>query len=419
MKTRIFDHLPAGFREKALVYAQTFEFACLLENRYQGDYPFGGFRNLLAGGSSEGAVDKPTVSKLRKIQTDKWLFGFLGYPVSEELLDIDLKKSPGLCFPDAILFEADWVLEWIAGGRISIVAEDPDLVYRQICYAQEYQPKGIHAGAITQISTKAHYFDQVKAVHNLIRNGDVYELNLCRFFELETALNGLDVYTRLAQKSPMPFAGWFCGKGYEIASASPERFLKKTGAKILSQPIKGSAPRFKDPEADLFSRDQLLLSEKERAENLMIVDLVRNDLCRIAVPGTTSVEEIFGIYSFPNIHQMISSVSAFTPTGAHYSDAIASAFPMGSMTGAPKLEAVKQIDRLENYPRGAFSGALGYITPDQDFDFNVLIRSVFMNHNQQKSGFAVGSAITIDAEAEAEWAEGNHKAKAILEILSE
>ena len=215
----------------------------------------------------------------------------------------------------------------------------------------------------------------------------------------------------------MPFSGWFKAHEFEITCASPERFLRKDGSKLLSQPMKGTAKRGKTEEEDLANRQELLTSEKERAENLMIVDLVRNDLAKVSEPGSTKVDELFGIYPFPTVFQMVSTVSSELKDGNTFVDALLSAFPMGSMTGAPKIEVMKQVDKLEARKRGAFSGALGYVKANEDFDFNVLIRSLFINHNTNRAGFAVGSAITIDSDAEEEWLECSNKVTGILKVF--
>jgi para-aminobenzoate synthetase component 1 len=214
----------------------------------------------------------------------------------------------------------------------------------------------------------------------------------------------------------MPFSGWFKGNQFEIASASPERYLKKEGSSLVSQPIKGTIRRGANPEEDERLKHQLRNSEKERAENMMIVDLVRNDLAKVSVTGSTTVEEMFGIYPFPKVFQMISTVTSVLKPDLTMLDPILSSFPMGSMTGAPKIEVMKQIANLEPFKRGAFSGALGYFGPEETFDFNVLIRSLFINHQIKQSGFAVGSAITIDSVGQEEWEECKLKAAALLAL---
>jgi para-aminobenzoate synthetase component 1 len=204
-----------------------------------------------------------------------------------------------------------------------------------------------------------------------------------------------------------------------IISASPERFLAKRGRQLISQPIKGTAKR----SANLAEDEQLKLSlknhPKEQQENVMIVDLVRNDLTRSAVAGTVKVEELFGIYSFEQVHQMISTVTCLKADDVSDVEAIRNTFPMGSMTGAPKVNAMRLMEKYERSKRGVYSGAVGYFSPDGDFDFNVIIRTILYNAATQYLSFQVGSAITHSADAENEYQECLLKAKAILEVLGQ
>jgi para-aminobenzoate synthetase component 1 len=216
----------------------------------------------------------------------------------------------------------------------------------------------------------------------------------------------------------MPFSALLKVENKYVLCASPERFLKKTGQTLISQPIKGTIRRGNSPEEDQTNYQILKNSEKEIAENMMIVDLVRNDLARSAVVGSTRVAEFFGIYPFRQVFQMISTIEAELSPNVSPQKAIANAFPMGSMTGAPKIRAMELIDRYENSRRGVFSGAIGYFSPQGDFDFNVVIRSLFYDASKQKLSFQVGSAITYDAQAETEYQECLLKAQAIRQVLA-
>lgn len=232
-----------------------------------------------------------------------------------------------------------------------------------------------------------------------------------------TGIDALDTFKTLIQKSPMPFSTFFKVKDQYIICSSPERFLKKEENQLISQPIKGTIKRGRNEEEDAILKNNLRTSEKEMAENLMIVDLVRNDLARSSVPGTVNVEELFGIYSFRQMFQMISTVTSIKRDNIDSVKVIRNAFPMGSMTGAPKIKAMELIEKYEASKRGVFSGAAGYFTPDMDFDFNVIIRSIFYNSTSKRLSFQVGSAITYDADPEYEYNECLLKAKAIFEIL--
>ena len=200
--------------------------------------------------------------------------------------------------------------------------------------------------------------------------------------------------------------------------ASPERYLRKEANKVISQPIKGTAKRFSDETLDNNSKIALEQNPKERAENIMIVDLVRNDLSHTAIKGSVAVEELCGIYTFEQVHQMISTVVSTVENSVSPVEILRTTFPMGSMTGAPKISAMNIIEELEETKRGLYSGAVGYFTPENDFDFNVVIRSILYNAREKYLSFSVGSAITSQSIPEQEYEECLLKAKAMFEVLS-
>ncbi len=214
-----------------------------------------------------------------------------------------------------------------------------------------------------------------------------------------------------------PFAVFFRNHTQYLLSASPERYIRKEGNKIISQPIKGTAKRFEDPVQDEKSKQELAQSAKERTENIMIVDLVRNDLAHTSRKGSVKVEELCEIYTFRQVHQMISTVVSEVEPTTHPITILKTTFPMGSMTGAPKISAMKLIEALEETKRGLYSGAVGYFTPNGDFDFNVIIRSILYNSHEQYLSFSVGSAITAEAAPEKEYEECLLKANAMLNVL--
>lgn len=268
-----------------------------------------------------------------------------------------------------------------------------------------------------QSLSKEEYIDKVNEIKELIREGEVYELNFCmNFHAYEVKIDPLELFCRLVKTSPMPFAGLYKLNDQYILSASPERFISYNGKTVFSQPIKGTLSEFSvKNKAEAESR--LRNSEKEIAENLMIVDLVRNDLNRICKPGSVKVDELFGVYHFPGLYHMISTVSGL-PSDLHEAlNCIWSSFPMGSMTGAPKISAMKWIDRMETHARGPFSGSIGYIKPNGSFDFNVLIRSLFYDRKSELLSYSAGSAITIDSDPEHEYEECLLKAERINRLL--
>lgn len=399
-----------------LNWANSFPFACFLDGNGYNQYPHGPFPSILAVGNSEAGVKSDSIFEALNAKSTDWWFGYMGYDLKNEIVGMDSKPPDRWNFPSSSFFKAEVLVEW-SEDFTTLSAANPESVWEQI-KAQSIRDFPIRkAVEIREFQSRENYCQVVEQIQEGIRQGNVYEVNYCRFFECNEALDGLEAFLGLREISPSPFSGWYKTPELEIASASPERFLKKSGCHLVSQPIKGTAPRRHDPVADEAEIQALLHSEKERAENLMIVDLVRNDLARVSVPGSTQVSELFGIYSFPQVHQMTSTIESDIRPGTELSAVLHSTFPMGSMTGAPKLEVMNWIDRLETQQRGAFSGALGFINPENDFDFNVLIRSLFINHRLKITGFAVGSAITIDSVPEQEWDECENKAAAIRSWL--
>ncbi|RYE51387.1 MAG: anthranilate synthase component I family protein, partial [Sphingobacteriales bacterium] len=266
--------------------------------------------------------------------------------------------------------------------------------------------------------TKQAYLEKIEKLKKHINRGDVYEVNFCQeFFSENATIDPISLFQELNHISPTPFAGYFKLHDHYILSATPERFLTKKGNKLISQPIKGTARRSADPLEDESIKKQLRSSKKEQAENIMIVDLVRNDLTRSAQKGTVKVEELLGLYSFKQVHQLISTVSCILDGKVHFIDAIKNSFPMGSMTGAPKYRAMELIEDLEETKRGIYSGTMGYITPGGDFDLNVVIRSILYNSSTKYLSFQVGGAITNASDPENEYNECLVKASAILQVL--
>jgi len=267
--------------------------------------------------------------------------------------------------------------------------------------------------------TRDDYLATVSALQGHILRGDCYEVNFCQeFFSRDAVIDPLSAWFSLSAASPNPFAAFYRVGSSHLLCASPERFLKKTKDTLISQPIKGTAPRMpQDPEADLRQHEWLYNSPKDRSENVMVVDLVRNDLSRVCVPGSVAVDELFGIYPFPQVHQMISSVTGKLLPGTDWTAAIRACFPMGSMTGAPKNRVVELISRYERSRRGIFSGAVGYVTPDRDFDFNVVIRSLMYNSDTRYLSYQVGSGITFYSDPAAEYEECLVKARGLRKAL--
>jgi para-aminobenzoate synthetase component 1 len=267
--------------------------------------------------------------------------------------------------------------------------------------------------------SRADYLAKTQALQQHIARGDIYEVNFCMELYAEDAnIEPHRLFQELNQKTKSPFSAFIQIVDKYLLSSSPERFLKRVGDRLISQPIKGTAQRHTDMVQDAAEASQLQKSEKERAENTMIVDLVRNDMSRIATKGSVQVEELCKVYPFAHVHQMISTIAAELQIETQVSDAIAACFPMGSMTGAPKVRAMQLIEQYEETKRGLYSGAVGYIDPNGDFDFNVVIRSLLYRKDTEYLSLQVGSALTASSNPEKEYDECLLKAKGVLEVLS-
>ena len=400
-------------------------FVALLNNNHS-TYPNDPFPNRLFVGAKrvvsvfEGATGPDAFEQLRLAQHERpsyWV-GYFGYDLKNQLETLSSRHANRLGFPDAFFAEPRWIIDYQDGVATATGEGDTDGLLAELLEYPVPEEKSIRPHQIHCRVTPDEYKATVQQIQQAIRQGEVYELNYCvEFFAEQARLDPEAVYWALNERSPMPFSAFLRIGDRYLMGASPERFIKKKGTRLTSQPIKGTIRRGQTADEDDQLRAQLLNSEKERAENLMIVDLVRNDLARSAETGSVRVDELFGIYGFRHVFQMISTLSATLRSDCAWTDAIRNAFPMGSMTGAPKIRSMVLIDELENSRRGLYSGALGYVTPDNDFDFSVVIRSLLYNREQHYASFSVGSAITYDADPEQEWAECLLKARAIRSLL--
>jgi para-aminobenzoate synthetase component 1 len=338
-------------------------------------------------------------------KNNEFAFGYFTYDIKNQLETLHSKHEDEINFPDYFFFVPEVLY--------TVDAAQDELLVKQLKTYKIKKPINLTAKVSKEI-----YTQNVEQIKQHIINGDVYELNYCiEFYAKDVNINPLQVYAALNQCSPTPFSAYLQKNNLYLMCASPERFLKKTKQTIYSQPIKGTIRRGETEEEDKQLKKELLNSEKERAENLMIVDLVRNDLAKSCETGSIKVNELFGIYSFNQVHQMISTVSGKVLSDIHNLDIIKNAFPMGSMTGAPKVMAMKLIEQYEATKRGLYSGAVGYFNPNGDFDFNVVIRSLQYNSQNRYLSAMVGSAITYDSIAYEEYNECLLKARAIMQAL--
>lgn len=409
-----------------LSWVNQFNICCFLDNQ-QYNLPHHSVECMAAAGAVETLVTAAGTAfdQLKQLyeQHGDWLFGHLSYDLKNETEDLTSANTDHIGFPDCCFFIPEVVLQ-LSDRELLIgtFGNRHESVFDEICGIEP----GIEANPplttpINSRITKPAYLHIIKQLQQHILRGDCYEINFCQeFFAEPVSIDPLQVYNSLSSASPNPFAAYYRTGQQYLLCASPERYLKKEGDRIYSQPIKGTAKRnLQDAGEDVRNKEYLYNNPKDRSENVMIVDLVRNDLSKICSAASVQVDELFGVYSFPQVHQMISTVSGRLRSDIHFIDAIKATFPMGSMTGAPKKRVMELIEQYEQTRRGIFSGAVGYITPDGDFDFNVVIRSIMYNAANKYLSFQAGSAITFYSDPEKEYEECLLKAAAIKNVLGD
>jgi para-aminobenzoate synthetase component 1 len=355
-------------------------------------------------------------------QTKDWLFGYFSYDLKNDTERLISTNFDGLAFPDLFFFQPK-KLFLLKGNILEVhyllMCDDEfELDFQEILAITQQSTSDNQQLEINQRISKENYLLKVDKILEHIQRGDIYEANFCmEFFAENATINPLNIYQKLTAISQTPFACFFKNNDHYLMSASPERYLKKIENKVISQPIKGTSKRFEDEILDEKSKNELQNDPKERSENIMIVDLVRNDLSKTASKGSVQVEELCEIYSFKQVHQMISTIVSNVEETISPVDIVKTTFPMGSMTGAPKISAMEIIEAQEETKRGLYSGSVGYFSPNNDFDFNVVIRSILYNAKNEYVSFSVGSAITSKSIPENEYEECLLKAKAMFAVL--
>lgn len=344
-----------------------------------------------------------------------WIFGWIGYDVRrsiEQFADEQLEPS---CFPQLLLFRPKNLFK-IRNSNVEVLKGAwHDELNKLLQDSDDISDSGISLTPRISFETYVEHVNQLKSE---IALGNVYELNYCMPFQANAAIdNPIATWKRIDAQTNAPFSAYARFGNYYVLCASPERYLKRTGNRVVSQPIKGTIRRGSSESEDERFMKQLHENKKERAENVMIVDLVRNDLSRIATRNSVRVDELFGVHTFKTVHHLISTISCEVEPATRWIDLIQSTFPMGSMTGAPKVSAMGLISQHELTERGIYSGSIGYIEPNGDFDFNVVIRSVQYDDERRMVTCHVGGAITALCEAKAEYQECLLKAEAILKAL--
>lgn len=431
MRVSIFKSIsnPIVFKEQLLNWSQQFREIVFLDSNseYNTNQKYSSYDCLLA-------VDAFTSIKtdfhnafedLKQYQqtTDDWLFGYLTYDLKNDTEVLQSNNFDGLDFPDLFFFQPKKMF-LLKGNQLEIqylnMCEDEiDSDFEEIGDMHKSQVENVEVVAIQQRISKERYIEKVSRMLEQIHHGAIYEANFCMEFFAENAIiNPLDKFLKLNSISKAPFSAYFKNNKQFLLCASPERYLKKEGEQLISQPIKGTGKRFLNAIDDEKSKSELAKDPKERAENIMITDLVRNDLSRTAQRKSVEVLELCKVYSFEQVHQMISTITSNLDSQYSIIESIKYSFPMGSMTGAPKFSAMNICEELEESKRGLYSGAIGYFTPNGDFDFNVVIRSILYNQTNQYVSFSVGSAITSQSIPEKEYEECLLKAKAMCEVLS-
>lgn len=429
---RTFSIENSNLNQKLLKWAQQFETVIWLDsNNHQQTYS--SYQSILAIDEFTSIKTDYTnaFEKLKEYQstTQDYIFGYVSYDVKNDTEKLTSNNYDGLNFADLFFFQPKKILfiknnkiEFHYLGMVDDEIEEDFLAIKEIKIEEHINHFDSNNNKVIKIKLRIHkdeYHQKVNKILDHIHRGDIYEANFCQeFYAEETTLNPIEVYEDLNRISEPPFASFVKFDEHYLLSASPERYLKKEGSQIISQPIKGTAKRLINPIDDAQIASDLARDTKERAENIMIVDLVRNDLSKTAKKGSVLVEELCKVYSFKQVHQMISTVVSELKEDVHPIDVIKDTFPMGSMTGAPKISAMKIIETLEETKRGLYSGTVGYFTPNGDFDFNVVIRSILYNFEKKYLSFSVGSAITAKSTPEKEYEECLLKAKAMKFVVS-
>ena len=384
--------------------------------------------DLLVGIKGDGNMLPQSLEEINDLiefakTNQQFIFGHLCYGLKDQIEKLNSRHHDTFERSLMHFFIPEAVIR-ISGNTIFISGETEascETIYRNLVDSSSeintYSAKDKIEDYSPSISQKT-YLDKIDAIQRHIQRGDIYEMNYCMELKKENiSIDPFSVYHTLTNQSPAPFSCFYRDSNNYLLCSSPERFIQRKGNKIISQPIKGTARRGKNFTEDEKIKTELFQNEKERSENVMIVDLVRNDLSRIAKRSTVKVDELFGIYSFPAVHQMISTISAEVKDDVTFSQIIKALFPMGSMTGAPKIRAMQLIDEFEDFNRGIYSGSIGYIAPNGDFDFNVVIRSIIYNDEKKLLSIPVGGAITVASVGQSEYEECLLKAQSLLKSL--
>ena len=439
-KKKSFEVTDPYFQERLLFWSGKHEVACVLNSNHDTQLfsdPYSTQDIIVAVGAIDQLLNpepnnQNSFDLLKDFYESKkdWLFGFFTYDLKND------SGRPGEKLKSENNDEHGFPIVHFFQPRL-IVIHNKEHSIMEILFLEKYDSASsvqqifdeisettipdadVHEVTIQHRVSKKEYVSTVSQIKEHIQRGDIYEMNYCmEYFSAGSPIHPVHAYQRLNAISPMPFSCFYKLQDHYLMCASPERFVAKRKSAIISQPMKGTARRGKNREDDEVLRQWLNKDPKERSENVMIVDLVRNDLSRTAKKGSVQVNELFGVYAFQQLHQMISTVVSEMKDEIHFTEVIKNLFPMGSMTGAPKIRAMQLIEQFEKTKRGLYSGSVGYISPEGDFDFNVVIRSILYHQKKKYLSFMVGSAITANSVVEKEYDECLLKATAMLQALT-
>ncbi len=416
------------FIEKLLNWSnQSSQVICLQSNQYPQKYTC--FEVILAVDAFTSLTTnyKNAFEQLKNYQniTKDWIFGYITYDVKNDTANLKSNNFDGLEFPELYFFQPKKIItiknDTVTFEYLKDFEDEIAIDFKTIQHFEFAKSAEKHASKKINIQSrlsKQEYAQKFNAIQQHIQQGNTYELNFCQeFYAANTTIEPLTIFKKLNAISQSPFAVFLKHNHHYAICASPERYLQKEGSNIISQPIKGTSKRGKTPKEDQKLKIALQKDQKEQTENIMIVDLVRNDLSKTAKKGSVTVAELCKVYTFKQVHQLISTITSKIDTKTHPVDVIQTTFPMGSMTGVPKISTMKIIEDVETTKRGLYSGTIGYITPNGDFDFNVVIRTILYNELRKYISFSVGGAITAKSNMENEYNECLLKAKAMKDVL--
>lgn len=409
------DYSLKNLKNRLLSWAATYPYAVVLDN-CQSEIDRYGKYEFLVGVAAETA---PRIEQWADFpaKVTTWLMGLIPYELKNVLEPhLHTQLSTLMDWPEVALFQPEVVLA-IPRGQQEIrclhgnMPTDWPVGHRTL--------EGDRVSGFQPTVSQADYLATINRLQQHIKEGDCYEINLAQaFVSTGTLQDPCSYFARLTEISPVPFAALFRWNHQYILSASPERFLQLQGDRLLTQPIKGTTKRGQDSMEDELLKAELARSPKEQAENVMIVDLSRNDLHRSCNTGSVEVPHLFEIQAFPQVFQLVSTVQGIKRKAVGVKEVIGHTFPPGSMTGAPKVRTLELIDQYESVARGAYAGSMGYFDPTGNFDLNVIIRSLMYDSLAARLHYQVGGAITYDSDPRSEYEETLVKAKAIRALFS-